>query len=91
MTASVLLRPLLLLLLKINVFHTQYPVPSRHLLVQGQRLKRQNNVWNPLKVTNKDIRTTSLTSSGWFWCYLLLILNGSQYIVQVFPLLTLNK
>ena len=80
MTASVLLEPLL----KLNVFHTQYTVPSRQLLVQSQRLKRQNNVWNPLKITNKDIRTTSLTSSGWFWCYLLLILNVFHTLLKCF-------
>ena len=40
--------------------------PSRHLLVQSQQLKHQNNVWNMFKVNNKDSRTTSLTL---FWCF----------------------
>ena len=39
--------------------------PSRHLLIQSQQRKHQNNVWNLFNVNNKDIRTTSLTS---FWC-----------------------
>ena len=39
--------------------------PSRHLLIQSQQRKYQNNVWNLFNVNNKDIRTTSLTS---FWC-----------------------
>ena len=42
---------------------------TRHLLVQSQPWKYQNNVWNLLsfnnKVNNKENRTTSLTS---LWC-----------------------
>ena len=50
-----------ILLLPINaVFHNQ------HLFAQTKRWKPQNNVWNVLKVSNKGIRTTSLTS---FWCF----------------------
>ena len=30
------------------------PYPSRHLLVQSQQWKHQNNVWNLTKVNNKD-------------------------------------
>ena len=46
--------------------------PSRHILVQSQLWKHQNNVWNAFKVNNKENRTTSLTP---FWCLCLLALN----------------
>ena len=36
--------------------------PSRHLPVQSQQWKHQNNVWNRFKVNNNNNRTTSLTS-----------------------------
>ena len=39
--------------------------PSRYLLVQSHQSKNYNNMWNLFKVSNKDTRTTSLTS---FWC-----------------------
>ena len=44
-------------------------VPSRHLLVQTQLLKHQNNVWNLFKVNNKDTKTTSFpaVSIGFLW------------------------
>ena len=35
---------------------------SRHLLVQSQQWRHQNNVWNLFQVNNKDNRTMSLTS-----------------------------
>ena len=38
---------------------------SRYLLVQSQRCKHRNNVWNLFKVNNKDTWTTSLTL---LWC-----------------------
>ena len=85
-TAAVLQGPLLHLLLKINtnVLHTLYPVPSQHLLVQSQRLKRPNNIWNLLKINNKDIRTSSLMSLAWFWCSLLLTLNRFHALFECF-------
>ena len=33
-------------------------MPKRHLLVQRQQLKHQANVWNLLKVSNKDTKVT---------------------------------
>ena len=39
----------------------------RHLLVQSQQWKHQNNVWNLFKVNSKDTRTTSLTSFWWLY------------------------
>ena len=39
--------------------------PSRYLLVRSQQCKNYNNMWNLFKVSNKDTRTTSLTS---LWC-----------------------
>ena len=85
-TAAVLQGPLLPLLLKINtnVVHTLYSVPSQHLLVQSQRLKRPNNIWNLLKINNKDIRTSSLMSLAWFWCSLLLTLNRFHALFECF-------
>ena len=38
---------------------------SRHLLVQSQQCKRKNNMWNLLKVNDKDNRKTPMTSC---WC-----------------------
>ena len=38
---------------------------SQHLPVQSRRWKHQMNVWNLLKVNNKDTRLMSVTS---FWC-----------------------
>ena len=51
--------------------------PSRHLLVQKQQWKHQNNVWNLFKVNNKDTRRLVLVSlllslnriHTLFWCY----------------------
>ena len=40
----------------------------RHLLVQSQKWKHQNNVWNLLKVSNKTTRMTSLTSFWFLYC-----------------------
>ena len=37
-------------------------LPSRHLLVQIQQSKQQNNVWSLFKVNDKDIRTKSMMS-----------------------------
>ena len=34
--------------------------PGWHLLVQSQQRKHQNNVWNLLKVNNKDTMVTPL-------------------------------
>ena len=36
-------------------------IPSPNFLVQSQLWKHQNNVWNLLKVNNKDTRTASMT------------------------------
>ena len=36
-----------------------YLCPTRHLLVQSQQWKQQNNVWNLFKGNNKDTRITS--------------------------------
>ena len=61
---------------------TQYIAnTSRHLLVQSQLWKHQNNVYKLFKVNNINTRT------GVF------IVNFEQIllIVLVFPLLTLNK
>ena len=57
-------------------------IPIRHLLVQSQQWKQQNNVWNLIKVNNRDnrdTRTTLLTSGVFivnfelihtlFWCF----------------------
>ena len=35
---------------------------SQQLLPQRKQWKRQNNVWSPFKVKNKDIRTTQYIS-----------------------------
>ena len=43
-----------------------YP-PSLHVPVQSQQWKDQNNVYNLLKVTNKDTRKTSLTSPSLYY------------------------
>ena len=43
---------------------------SRHLLVQGQQCKHQNNVWDLSKGDNKDPRTPSTLVCcfrGWLW------------------------
>ena len=40
-------------------------LPSRHLLVQSQQWKHQNNVWNLFKVNDKDFRIKSMMS---LWC-----------------------
>ena len=42
--------------------------PSRHLLVQSQQWKHQNNVWNRFKVNIKDTRMTSMTSFRCLYC-----------------------
>ena len=54
-------------ILRERAFLTLYveTVTSRHLLVQSQQWKHQNNMWNLFKVNNKDTKTTSVTS---FWC-----------------------
>ena len=36
-----------------------YILPCRHLLVQSQQWKHQNNVWNMFKINNKDTWMTS--------------------------------
>ena len=41
------------------------PIPGRHLLVQSQHSKHQNNAWNLFKVYNEDTRMTPLKS---LWC-----------------------
>ena len=43
---------------------------SWHLLVQSLQWKHQNNMWNLVKVNNKDSKTTSLTSFGCLYCWL---------------------
>ena len=48
-----------------NIFCSTIHLPSQHLLVQNNRLKHQINVWNLLKINNKDTRLMPLTS---FWC-----------------------
>ena len=60
---------------------------SRHLLFQSYQLQHWDNVQNLFKVSNKDIRTTSMTS---FWC---LIVSFKQFsdIILVFQSMTLNK
>ena len=47
-------------------WETICPLPFRHLLVQIQQMKHQNNVWNQFLINNKDIRLTLLMS---FWCF----------------------
>ena len=39
--------------------------PRRYLLVQSQKWKHQNKIWNLFKVTNKDTRTTCLYCFLW--------------------------
>ena len=60
-----------------------WPIPSRHLPVQSQHWKHQNNMWNPFKVNNKDTICRSTV----------LIVNFEQISrnVLVFSLLTLNR
>ena len=59
-----------------NLWYGRDPIPrttsrsfktysNRHLYVQSQQWKHQNNLWNMLKIINKDARTISWTS---FWC-----------------------
>ena len=43
---------------------------SLQLFVQNQQWKDQNNVWNLLKIKNKDTRATTLTSFCCFYCKL---------------------
>ena len=43
----------------------QFSIPNRHLLAQTQQWKHQNNLWNLIKVKNKNTKSTPLTS---FWC-----------------------
>ena len=45
------------------------------------------NVWNTLKVNNRNVRMKSLTSSWCLYCYF----EQISQIVLVFPMLTLNK
>ena len=60
-------------------------IPSRHLLVQSQQWKPQNNMGNLFKVNNKDTRTTSirilLTCNRFhsFFCYFLNWLWTNKY------------
>ena len=51
-------------LMQVNVTFISM-LPNWLLFVQSQQQKNQDNVWNLLKVNNKDTTTTSLTS---FWC-----------------------
>ena len=62
-----------------------YKLFNRHLIVQSQQWKQQNNVWNLFNISNKDTRTTSCTG--------LFIVNLEQisHIVLVLTLLTLKK
>ena len=68
-------------------FYDQSKEISQYLLVQSQKRKHQSNMWNLLKVNNKDAKTTSVMPFGVF------IVNFEQisHIVLVVPLLTLNK
>ena len=59
-----------------SAFSPDNPLPclknlsiSGHLLVQSQQWKHRNKVWNLFKVNNNDIRTKSVTSFSWFYCY----------------------
>ena len=63
----------------------QRPYPDRHLLVQSQQLKHQNNVWNLFKVNNKD--------NNRHWRPSVVNANFEQIslIVLVFLLLILNN
>ena len=58
-------------------------IPNRHLLVQGQQWKYQNNMWNLFKFNNKDV----------WHRFVVFIVNFEQmsHIALVFQLLTLNK
>ena len=47
-------------------WETICPLPFRHLLVQIQQMKHQNNVWNQFLIIDKGIRLTLLMS---FWCF----------------------
>ena len=47
-------------------------LPCRHLLDQSQQWQHLNNLWNLLKVNNKDTRTLLLTLSRFHtlvWCF----------------------
>ena len=60
-----------------------YYLPSRYLLVQDQKWKHQKNVWNQLKINNKDTRRRHWPRSGVF-------IGNYKYnlhIVLLFPLL----
>ena len=60
-----------------------FRLPSRYLLVQDQKWKHQKNVWNQLKINNKDTRRRHWPRSGVF-------IGNYKYnlhIVLLFPLL----
>ena len=78
-----------------------YIVPNRHLLINSQQWKQQDNVWNILKVKNKETRTT-LTSKFQLLTYqpgMLFLISGVfivnfehiLHILQIFQSLTFSK
>ena len=71
-------RLLTLLLTWNRLFSSGMTLPSRHLLVQSQQWKHQNNVWNLFNVNNKENKngvvlvSLSLTLNRFstlFWCF----------------------
>ena len=55
-------------------------LPSRHLIVQCQQMKHQNNVWSQFLANDKDIRSTSVT---FFWCFQSLRCSGNRVYLSV--------
>ena len=44
--------------------------PSQQLLVQSRQWEHQISLWNQLKVNNKEIKATSLTTFWYLFCHL---------------------
>ena len=52
------------------IYLSGFSLPSRHLLVQSQQWKQQNNMWNIFRVNKKETRMTSMALFWRHYCKL---------------------